>query len=205
MFSVFDLFLIGRTREHFIKMWASLGTCARDVAFASIYGEIFRTGGIAYSHYEGVELFSIFDVSSYIDVIFSFEEETWISNSNYEGLDRVSVQIKIFLRSCAGIPATWLNFSFDAAAFHTKNSALYKLYCYAYLKISWANQKIKIMLHVFQYGEEGGGWLGIFPSPKAYIGGGCLPLWIYVLGAHGLCLGKSPLLTLALLRLTPVS
>ena len=28
----------------------------------------------------------------------------------------------------------------------------------------------KIMFHVFQRG--GGGWLEIFPSPKAYIGGG---------------------------------
>ena len=43
-------------------------------------------------------------------------------------------------------------------------------------RITWASQKIKIMFHVFQYGEgrggEGGEWLEIFPSPKAYIGGG---------------------------------
>ena len=36
-------------------------------------------------------------------------------------------------------------------------------------EISWASQKIKIMFHVFQHRR--GGWLGIFPSPKAHIGG----------------------------------
>ena len=64
----------------------------------------------------------------------------------------------------------------------------FKLYCNAYLKISWANQKIKIMFHVFQYG----GWLGISPSSQAYIGGGdvhhyeltCCVLTARVRGSH---------------------
>ena len=45
-----------------------------------------------------------------------------------------------------------------------------KSYCNAYLKISWASQKIKIMFHVFRHG---GKWLGIFfQVPKPIQGGG---------------------------------